>query len=135
MDMTHLNGFLEAMQKGDLDALEAHMADDVIVRSPIVVEPFRGKAAVRSVAQLLLKVVDKFTVRDVMQGSSYVAVYLGLTVGSDELDGVDCFRMNDSGLVQEMAIMWRPLPAVVAVQNRLAPAIGAPALQLVPIAA
>ena len=42
-----------------------------------------------------------------------------MTVGSHELDGVDYWLLNEAGLIQEMTVLWRPLPAIVAVQNKL----------------
>jgi hypothetical protein len=42
-----------------------------------------------------------------------------VTSGAIELDGVDYWRLNDAGLIKEMTVLWRPLPAVAAVQARL----------------
>ncbi|MBV8105818.1 MAG: hypothetical protein JO223_14570 [Hyphomicrobiales bacterium] len=39
--------------------------------------------------------------------------------------------MNDAGLVDSMTVAWRPLPAVVAVQQKLAPKLGGKAMMLV----
>jgi hypothetical protein len=36
------------------------------------------------------------------------------------LDGVDYWRLNEAGLIQEMTVLWRPLPALAAVQETLA---------------
>jgi hypothetical protein len=38
---------------------------------------------------------------------------------------MDHMHLNDAGLVDSMTVAWRPLPAVVAVQQRLAPKLGA----------
>jgi hypothetical protein len=54
-----------------------------------------------------------------MQGPQHVSQYFKLTVGSDELDGMDYFLLNEAGLVQEMTVLWRPLPAMAAVQKKL----------------
>ena len=39
-------------------------------------------------------------------------------------------RLNEAGLVQEMSVLWRPLPAVVAALNKLRLADGEAALEL-----
>lgn len=39
---------------------------------------------------------------------------------------------NDAGLVDRLAVMWRPLPAVVAMQALVVPVLGEPAVGLVP---
>jgi len=32
---------------------------------------------------------------------------------------VDYWRLNEEDLIQEMTVLWRPLPAIAAVQNKL----------------
>jgi hypothetical protein len=136
MDMTHLHGFIDGMmQRKDLEAMLPHMADDMILKTPLVAEPFKGKAAIRPVVVALMGVVDKFHFREIMQGPQHVSVSFGLTVGSVELDAIDYIRLNEAGLVQEMMVLWRPLPAVVAVLSKLNLADGGPALELAPASA
>ncbi len=119
MELTHLHAFMAAMQRKDLNAMLTHMADDVILKTPLHVEPFKGKAAIRPVVEGLLEVVDKFDFKEMMHGPEHVSQYFGVTVGSIELDGMDYWRVNDTGLIQEMTVLWRPLPAAVAVQEKL----------------
>jgi SnoaL-like domain len=119
MDLTHINAFTAAMQRKDLSAMLTHMADDVILKTPLVAEPFKGKAAIRPIVEALLGVVDTFDFREIMQGPRHVSAFFGITVGPNVLDGVDHWRLDEAGLIQEMTVLWRPLPAAVAVQNRL----------------
>ena len=133
MDLTHLHGFIDGMmQRKDLEAMLPHMADDMVLKTPLAAEPFRGKAAIRPVVEALMGAVDKFDFREIMQGPEHVSVFFGVTVGSAELDGMDCIRLNEAGLVQEMTVLWRPLPAIVAALNTLRHADGEPALELSP---
>jgi len=111
--------FLEAMQRKDLDTMLAQMAETVILKTPLDVEAFPGKPAVRPVAQALLRVVDKFDFREIMQGPRHVAVFFKVSVGALELDAMDYFRLGETGLIEEMTVLWRPLPSVVAVHELL----------------
>jgi hypothetical protein len=121
MDFTHLHAFIDAMmRRRDLEAMLPHMADTMVLRTPLADEPFNGKAAIRPVVEALLGVVDKFEFREIMQGPQHVSVFFGVTVGPIELDGMDYIRLNETGLVQELTVLWRPLPAIAAVQRRLA---------------
>jgi hypothetical protein len=120
MVLTHLHAFIDAMKRKDLEAMLTHMTDDVVLKTPLVAEPFRGKAALRPVVGALLAVVDAFDFHEVMQGPQHVSSFFRVTVGSVELDGMDYWRLSDAGLIQEMTVLWRPLPAVAAVQNKLA---------------
>ncbi len=122
MDLTHIHAFTAAMQRKDLEVMLTHMTDDIVLKTPLVAEPLRGKAALRPVVAALLRVVDKFDFREVMQGPQHVSSFFKVTVGSTELDGMDYWRINEAGLIQEMTVLWRPLPAIAAVQNKLAQA-------------
>ena len=79
-------------------------------------EPVMGKAAIRSIVGPLLGVVDSFDFRELMQGPEHVSSFFKVTVGPDELDGMDYWRLDEAGLIQEMTVLWRPLPAAMAVR-------------------
>ena len=72
MNLTHVHAFTEAMKGKNLDAMLTHMAEDVILRTPLVAEPFHGKAAIRPVVEALLGVVDKFDFVETMQGPQHL---------------------------------------------------------------
>ncbi len=124
MNLTHIHAFTAAMQRKDLEAMLTHMADDVTLNTPLAAEPVRGKAAIRSVVGPLLGVVDSFDFREVMQGPDHVSSFFKVAVGPDELDGMDYWRLDEAGLIQEMTVLWRPLPAALAVRDKLALAAG-----------
>jgi hypothetical protein len=65
----------------------------------------RRKAAIRSVVEAMLGVIDKFDFREIMQGPQHVSAFFGITVGSNELDGVDYWRINEAGLIQETTVL------------------------------
>jgi len=122
MNLTHVHAFTAAMQRKDLDAMLSHMADDIVLKTPLAAKPFRGKAAIRPVVTALLGVVDAFDFREILQGPEHVSAFFGITVGSERLDVVDYWRLNDAGFIQEMTVLWRPLPAALAVEKKLAAA-------------
>lgn len=122
MELTHIKAFTAAMQRKDLDAMLTHMADDIVLKTPLAAEPLNGKAGIRPVVAALLAVVDIFEFREIMQGPEHVSTFFQITVGSSRLDGMDYWRLNDAGLIKEMTVLWRPLPAIVAVNDRLASA-------------
>ena len=135
MNLTHIHAFTAAMQRKDLEAMLTHMADDITLNTPLVAEPVRGKAAIRTVVGPLLGVVDSFDFREVMQGPQHVSSFFKVTVGPNELDGMDYWRLDDAGLIEEMTVLWRPLPAAMAVQDKLAAANGEQAQEPGPVSA
>lgn len=131
MDMDHVRPFLEAMDARRADGLDAHLGADVVLHSPFVTEPFVGKAAVLGVLRTLLSAVDEFATTAVIAEGSRAAVVLRVRVGDVEVTGVDDMSVDTEGLIVRMAVQWRPLANVVAIQRRLAPLIGVAPLQLV----
>ena len=119
MDLTHIHAFTAAMTRKNLDMMLTHMIDGIILRTPLAAEPFKGKAAITPVVQALLNVVDKFDFREIMQGPQHVSSFFKATVGSIELDGMDYWLLSEAGLIQEMTVLWRPYPAIAAVNQKL----------------
>jgi hypothetical protein len=119
MDLTHISAFTAAMARKDLDTMLTHMADDIVLRTPLADEAFHGKAAVRPVVEALFKVVDTFDFQEIMQGPRHVSSFFKVTSGANELDGVDYWRLDGAGMIKEMTVLWRPLPAVAAVNAKL----------------
>src|SRR6516165_2070823 len=109
MNLTRVRAFTEAMTRKDLESMLMHMSEDVILRTPLVAEPIQGKAAIRPVVSALLGLVDRFDFREIMQGPEHVSSLFNVTVGPNELDGMDYWRFNDRGLIEEMSVLWRPL--------------------------
>jgi ketosteroid isomerase-like protein len=116
---THLHAFLDAMRGKDLEAMLSHMADDMVLRTPLHTEPFRGKAAIRPIVEALLRVVDQFDLREILQGPQHVGVFFAVRVGELSLDGMDYIRLDATGRLRELTVLWRPLPTVIAVHARL----------------
>ena len=127
----HLDAYLEAMGRRDVEGTKAHMADDVVIRSPIAPAPFQGKEQVTGVLKALLSTVDAFEPKLLLRDrGDFVAVFT-IRLGDHVIDGMDHMHLNDAGLVDSMTVAWRPLPAVVAVQQKLAPKLGGKAMMLI----
>jgi hypothetical protein len=131
MDMTHVQPFLDGMDAGRVDRLGDHLSDDVVLFSPMVSEPFVGREAVVNVLGVLHAAVDEFMTTAVIAGDTRAAVMLRIRAGDTEVTGVDDMSVGPDGRITSMSVQWRPLANIVAIQQRLAPLIGIPALELV----
>lgn len=125
-----LAAFLNALHRRDADGASAQLADDIMLKSPIFAEPFVGREKATAIITHLLNAVDTFESTEILGAEDTFAVSLRLRAGDTEIEGVDVVHVNAGGKVDSMTVQWRPLPAIVAVQNRLAPALGVPALVL-----
>lgn len=131
MDMVHLQPFLDAMHRGDKDGLAEHMTEGVTLRSPIVEQPFEGTQQVLGVLSMLLSVADGFEVTNMIAGERNAAVFVTIRAGDVTVEGVDDMHIDAEGKVSGMTIQWRPLSAIVAMQQLMAPLIGISAMKLV----
>jgi SnoaL-like domain len=127
---TGLTALLDALHNHDADRAGDHLADDIVLKSPIFAEPFVGRGNATAVIRHLLNAVDDFESTGVIGGPETFAVVLKLRAGGTDIEGVDIVHVNAEGKIDAMTVQWRPLPAIVAVQNRLAPAVGVPVLSL-----
>jgi hypothetical protein len=128
----HLNEYLDAMARRNVEGTLPHMADNVVLRSPIAPTAIEGKERVAHVLTQLLSTVDAFEPKRLLRDEAdFVAVFT-IRFGDHVIDGMDHMHIDEKGLVDSMTVAWRPLPAVVGVQQKLAPKLGGTALMLVP---
>lgn len=131
MNMIHAQPFLDAMHAKISAALGEHLDPDVILSSPFLPEPFVGRDAVIRVLKALLAGVDEFETTGIIAGENRAAIILRIRAGEAEVTGVDDMIVGEDGRIISMTVQWRPLAGIVAIQQRLAPLVGVPALELV----
>jgi hypothetical protein len=131
MDKARLQRFLDGMHKLDVNEAAAFIAENIVVRTPIMREPIKGRDKIVRVLDHLLGIADFYQAIEVLEGKDHFAVIHRFSIRGVEIEGVDYVHQNGEGLVDGLAVMWRPLPAVVAVQALIAPVLGVPALKLV----
>lgn len=131
MNMEHVTPYLEGMDARKPELLGDHMSEDIVLKSPFLATPLVGKTAALGVLGALLSAVDEFETTAVITGDKRAAVMLRIRLGDAEVTGVDDMEIGDDGLITSMTVQWRPLDQIVAIQQKLAPLFGVPALQLV----
>jgi len=118
-----MRAFREAVEAGDLGAVEALLAEDVVFTSPVVFKPYEGKAITAAILGAVVKVFEDF--RYVSELSSEDgrdhALVFAARVGERALDGCDFIHLDEDGLIDRLMVMVRPLSGAQA----LATAMGA----------
>ena len=122
MDLSHVHVFTAALQRKDLDTMLAQMSERIILETPLFAEPVRGKVAIREAVGALLAIVERIQFQEILAGPQSASGFYKVTIGSETLDGMDYWQLDTSGLIEHMRVLWRPLPALVAAQRRLAEA-------------
>lgn len=118
-----MRAFREAVEAGDLDAVEALLADDVVFTSPVVFKPYPGKAITAAILRGVAEVFEDFRYVRALDGADGRdhALVFAARVGDRELTGCDFIHVDDEGLIDELTVMVRPLSGAQA----LAEAMGA----------
>ncbi|MBG0826850.1 nuclear transport factor 2 family protein [Planomonospora sp. ID67723] len=118
-----MNPFRKAVEAGDLEAVEALLAEDVVFNSPIAFKPYPGKAITAAVLRGALRVFEDFRyVREIASadGRDHVLVFEA-KVNGKEVNGCDFLHFDENGLIDDLTVMVRPLSGA----NALAEAMGA----------
>ncbi|KUN05971.1 hypothetical protein AQI95_13625 [Streptomyces yokosukanensis] len=118
-----MHAFRTAVEAGDIDAVEALLAEDVVFTSPVVFKPYPGKAITAAILRAVSQVFQDFRyLREIGDpaGSDHALVFTA-RVGDRELTGCDFIHVNEDGLIDDLTVMVRPLSGAHA----LAEAMGA----------
>jgi hypothetical protein len=118
-----MHAFRAAVEAGDLDALPALFAEDVVFRSPIAHKPYVGRDVVAVILQAVSRVFEDLTYVREIGGPDEPdhALIFTARVGELEIQGCDFLHTGPDGLIDEFTVMLRPLKAVTGgLQARVA---------------
>ncbi|MEU6592135.1 nuclear transport factor 2 family protein [Streptomyces sp. NPDC046881] len=118
-----MHPFRKAVENGDMDAVAALLADDVVFTSPVAFKPYPGKEITAAILRAVSRVFEDFTyVREIANpdGRDHALVFTA-TVAGKQLQGCDFLHFDENGRIDEFTVMVRPLSAAQA----LAEAMGA----------
>ncbi|WP_077800776.1 nuclear transport factor 2 family protein [Streptomyces sp. JHA26] len=117
-----MQAFRAAVEAHDIDAVEALLAEDVVFTSPVVFEPYRGKAITMAILRAVERVFEDFRYERVIgeaDGRDHALVF-SARVGDREIGGCDLLRLDEAGRIAELTVMVRPLSGAQALQAAMA---------------
>src|SRR4029077_8298351 len=112
--------FGRAIEAGDEDAALATIADDVEFRSPAVYKPYHGKEQVAGILRLVATVFENFRYTNEWRDGRTTILFFEANVGDRDLQGIDILEDNDTGQVERLTVMIRPLSGLQAVAGTMA---------------
>src|SRR5258708_6881711 len=118
-----MHPFRQAVEAGDMAAVEELLADDVVFTSPVAFRPYPGKAITAAIVRGVARVFEDFHyVREIaaVDGRDHAFVFKA-KVNRREVHGCDFLHFDENGLIDDLTVMVRPLSAAKA----LAEAMGA----------
>ena len=120
-----LHAFRAAVERADMDAAVALLADDVVFRSPAVFKPYEGRETVATILRTVFGVFEDFRYTDELDGERIEALLFEARVGDRSLQGIDLLRAAADGQIAEFTVMVRPASGLIALAERMVPALQA----------
>lgn len=115
--------FAEAFSARDFTTLEAGLAPDVVLYSPITGRfHFEGREEVLDLIRLVRETFEDFEHLHTYGSDGNGTLVFQARVGRHRLEGNDYLRFDSDGRIEELRIFIRPLPGLA----RLAAALGPP---------
>ena len=120
----------ETVARRDLVALESLLADHVVFRSPVLFRPTGGRGPTTLVLAAVLEVFGELEYTHAyLDEPGGVTLQFETSVADDDgrrldVEGVDVFRLDDTGRIVSLTVMLRPLSAVQAVGARMREQLG-----------
>ena len=122
------HSFRSAVERKDLDAVTELLADDVVFRSPAVFKPYHGRETVATILRTVVSVFEDFRYTDELTGDGVHALIFEARVGDRDLQGMDLIRADADGRIAELTVMVRPASGLMALGERMGPALAAAAV-------
>lgn len=124
--MSASDDFKIAVEAGDVDAMRATLAEDVVLHSPVTFRPFEGRDVVWHVLSTVAGVFEDFRYTDhLREGPTSVLVFKA-SVNGREVDGIDLVRESAEGLISDLTVFIRPLSGLTALAEEMGKRLGAP---------
>ena len=115
--------FRAAVEARDHDAMVATLHDDIVLHSPIAFDPFRSKAVVSRLLGVLLEhIFEDFRYTDELEADDGThALIFRARIGDKDVEGLELVRQANDGRIVDFTVMVRPLSAVTALRDAIAP--------------
>ena len=118
--------FRAAVERADLDAAVALLADDVTFRSPAVFKPYEGRQTVETILRTVFTVFEDFRYTDELAGEGVHGLIFEARVGDKSVQGLDLLRPTPDGdRIAEVTVMIRPASGLMALAEKMGPALAA----------
>lgn len=111
----------QLVKQRNAQALDALLADDAVLHSPVVHKPLAGKAITKMYLSAALQVFLNESFRYVreVKGERDAVLEFEVTIDGIHVNGVDMIKWNDQGQIVEFKVMLRPLKAVNLIHEKM----------------
>ncbi|HWD54874.1 MAG TPA: nuclear transport factor 2 family protein [Acidimicrobiales bacterium] len=115
----------KAMEAHDVEAVVDCFAPNAIVYSPFTARTsFRGPEQIRLLTSVVLEVADGFRYTSEVRGDDEAYLRSAARVDGHDIEFVDHLRFGPEGLIEELTLFARPLPAAAVGLRVIGAALG-----------
>jgi len=107
------NPLRAAMDARDPAMINASLAPDAVIHSPIFSEPLVGRELATEVFSIVYEVFGEMTILLDIPGDPHLFEWRSY-IGGQPVEGIDMFRLDAAGQVCEVRIFMRPMSGVAA---------------------
>jgi len=121
--------FRAAVERMDIEAISAQLAEDVVFHSPVTFHPFVGRKDVTRLLELVSQTFEDFRYTDELTVDGAEALVFRANVANRELEGIDLLRYGKDGLIVDFTVFIRPLSGLVPFAQAMGEKAAAAGLQ------
>jgi len=110
----------------DASQLAAIIHETAVFRSPFAYKPYEGHDALVYVLSNVIEIFEDFTYHREMISANGRNAFLEFSanIGDKNIKGIDLIRFDEAGLITEFEVMIRPMSALMALAEQMAPRMG-----------
>ncbi|MDO5669199.1 MAG: nuclear transport factor 2 family protein [Corynebacterium sp.] len=124
MTPTTISRWIEADRTGDLAGMRACLAADARLISPLTDGfSFQGAEEVMAVFAAAFELLDDITIHRTTGADADWVIYGTNRLGAQNLEEIQWLRLNNEGLIAEITLFIRPMPAAVMLLGRIGPGL------------
>ncbi|MBY0290413.1 MAG: hypothetical protein K2X52_25190 [Mycobacteriaceae bacterium] len=122
-----VESFVDCINNGaDKDTLTRLLGEDVRLYGPFSDEPVVGRQTAVDTIKSVNGLSSDDTYLEALSGDTHRAAHFRLHVGDAGVNGIVMVLLDADGLIAEVSIFYRTVPAGVALQRNLSEVIGMP---------
>jgi SnoaL-like domain len=113
--------YTRAVRAANVDRITALFASDIVLRSPVLSDPFVGRARVTRLFGVLGQTFRDIHVTDTYARRNRFVLMFDARVGETRIEIVDLLRFDRAGQIVRFTVTARPLAGIQALAAEVAP--------------
>ncbi len=107
----------------DASQLASIVHKDAVFRSPFAYKPYEGRGALVYILTQVIEIFEDFTYHRelISQGSQSAFLEFTAKISGKTIKGIDIISFDEEGLITEFEVMIRPMSALMALAEQMAP--------------